>query len=165
MRTPNRKPGKFSSLRPDPIITKEKLQELKDKLEKLKKAKPSAMAEVARLAELGDFSENVEYQMAKGRLRGINSGITSLENQIHEAVVVGGEADNKTVQIGSTVTVAVDGKEKNFKILGSVEVDPKNGIISYSSPIGSALVGSGIGDEVEIKLAERIVVYKIVEIK
>jgi hypothetical protein len=60
MRTANRKPGKFGVLRPDPILTKKKFNELTNKLEKLKKSKPVAAAEVARLAELGDFSENVE---------------------------------------------------------------------------------------------------------
>lgn len=165
MRTANRKPGKFSVLKPDPVITKKKFRELEDKLERLKKTKPSAMAEVARLAELGDFSENVEYQMAKGRLRGINNGIINLENQLHEALVVGEQESTGIVQVGSVVTISHEGKEKVFKILGSVESDPKNGVISYNSPIGAALMGASVGEKVSVKLANREVEYRVVKVE
>lgn len=165
MRTANRKPGKFSVLKPDPIITKEKFEELKQKLEKLKKIKPSAAAEVSRLAELGDFSENVEYQMAKGKLRAINNTILNLENQLHEAIVVEDGKTNGTVRIGSTVTVALGDKKKVFKILGSVEANPNKGIISYNSPIGSALIGAEVGEKVGVKLTDRTVEYEVLKIE
>ncbi len=165
MRTANRKPGPFSLLKPDPVITKEKFNELENKLERLKKAKPAAAVEVARLAELGDFSENVEYQMAKGKLRGINSRILNLENQLHEAVVVEEQKSTGVVQVGSIVTVAQGGKEKVFKILGSVESDPKNGVISYNSPIGAALLGAEKGGKVVVKLADRAVEYRVVKVE
>lgn len=165
MRTANRKPGKFSILKPDPVLTKEKFGELESKLEKLKKAKPGAAVEVARLAELGDFSENVEYQMAKGKLRGINNAILNLENQLHEAVVVKEHKPSGVVQIGSIVTVARGGEEKVYKILGSVESDPNKGVISYNSPIGEALMGCEIGEKTVVKLADREVEYMIVKIE
>lgn len=165
MRTANRKPGKFSILRPDPILTKEKFSELENRLEKLKMAKPAAAVEVARLAELGDFSENVEYQMAKGKLRGINNAILNLENQLHEAVVVEERQSSGVVRIGSIVTVVQGDKEKTFKILGSVETDPQKGIISYNSPIGSALMDCEVGEKVMVKLADRDVEYNIVKIE
>lgn len=165
MRTANRTPGKFSTLIPDPILTKEKFNELKEKLEKLKKIQPTAAAEVSRLAELGDFSENVEYQMAKGRLRSINSNIIKLDNQLHAAIIVDGENKSGLVQVGSVVTVSVGGKEKIYKILGSVEADPKKGIISYNSPIGAALIGHKKKDVVKVNLADREVEYQILKVE
>ncbi len=164
MRLPFRKPGKFSQMKSDPLMTVVKLNELKKNLEKLKKIRPSLAKEVARLAELGDFSENVEYQLAKGRLRGVNGGILKLERQINDAVIISTDKNNKAVQIGSVVIVETAGKEKTYQILGSSETNPEKGIISHSSPIGSALLGSGVGDMVEVKIGNKVVEYKIVKI-
>jgi len=164
MRIPHRKPGKFSNLTPDPMITKEKLLELERKLFRLKEKRPDMAAEVARLAELGDFSENAEYQLAKGKLRGINNAILSLENQINQARVIDPQ-NNGTVQIGNKVTVEINNARKQFLILGSVETDPKRGIISQHSPIGSALIGHGVGEIVEVELEnKKVVYYKIIDI-
>lgn len=163
MQIPYRKPGKFSQLKPDPLMTKEKFQELQDKLEHLKKIQPDASAEVARLAELGDFSENAEYQLAKGRLRGILGNITRLDNQINQAEIIATDKTD-TIQIGHTVKVEVGGKEKIFQILGSSETKPELGIISHSSPIGYALIGHKVGETVAIKLANKDVAYTILKI-
>jgi len=62
MRTPQRKPGKYIHIKPDPHITEEKFIELKNKLEKMKKRHPGLASEVKRLAEMGDFSENAAYR-------------------------------------------------------------------------------------------------------
>lgn len=166
MQIPYRKPGKFSLIKQDPILTPDKLTELKNKLHKLKEySRPAAAAEVSRLAELGDFSENAEYQLAKGRLRGINNSILKLEHQINQAVVVEPSADTDTVQIGHTVTIESGEKQKTYQILGSSETDPQRGIISHLSPIGSALLGHHVDDTIKIALAEKEAVYRILKIE
>lgn len=163
MRIPYRKPGIFSQTKPDPLLTADKLADLKDKLERLKKSQPLAAAEVARLAELGDFSENAEYQIAKGRLRGINAGILNLQRQIDNAVLIE-KSDTKQVRVGHTVTVEVNGKTKTFKILGSMETDPKNSVISYNSPMGLALMGKKVSDEFEFSLENKNTKGKVIAI-
>lgn len=165
VQTPYRKPGKFSQMKNDPLLTKGKFEELKNKLEKLKNSRPKQAEEVARLAELGDFSENVAYQYAKGRLRGINQSILNLEKQLQEAEIINPEKQTNSVQIGHKVTVLSDGKQKTYEILGSSETDPQKGVISYNSPIGAALIGRKVGEVVTIKLANKEVGYKIIEIK
>ena len=164
MRVPYRKPGKYSQIKNDPNLTEDKLNALKNKLEHLKKNRPDAARDVGRLAELGDFSENVEYQLAKGKLRGINSGILSLERQINQAIIIMPLKNNGTVQLGSMVTVQTGGKEREFKILGSAETSPKLGIISHNSPLGVALMGHKVGDMIKIVLAKKTVEYKIIQI-
>ena len=144
-------------------MTAEKFAELSRTLERLKQSRPAAAAEVARLALLGDFSENVEYQLAKGRLRGINQRILELEYQVDHAVIIEPSASG-TVEIGSTVTVEVKGEEKIYQILGSSETDPAKGIISHTSPIGAALLGRKAGESVEVVVAKRNVQYKILAI-
>lgn len=164
MQLPKRKPGKYDPSDIDLVISEEKLTELKTKLAVLKKKSPQASKEVARLAELGDFSENVEYQLAKRRLRGINSGILKLEYQIDHAKVIDSK-NNNTIQIGNTVIINVDEKEKKYKILGSTETNPEKGIISYTSPLGSSLIGHKTGDKFKTKIAGRDVPCEIISIE
>lgn len=164
MQIPYRKPGKYNYNDKDPLITEDKFLQLKNKLERLKRNQPEAISEVSRLAQLGDFSENVEYQLAKGRLRRINNEIQILENQVYQAMVINPE-NNSTVQVGHTVKVQVNNEYKMYTILGSEETDPAKGIISHQSPIGSALLGHRVGDVVEINIGGKGVKYEILDIK
>jgi transcription elongation factor GreA len=160
MQIPYRKPGKYSQQPFDPLMTQTKLAELSRTLEKLKASRPALAAEVARLALLGDFSENVEYQLAKGRLRGLNQRILELEYQVDHATII--EQNNSdAVLVGSTVVVEVSGQKKTFQILGSAETNPAKGIISHTSPIGAALIGRKVGETVEIKVGKNLIKYTI----
>ena len=164
MQIPYRKPGQYNYAKKDPLITADKLLQLKEKLIKLKRKQPEAASEVARLAQLGDFSENAEYQLAKGRLRRINNEIQILENQLYQAKIIR-PLDTSTVQVGHTITIEVNSEPKRYTLLGSEETDPSKGIISHHSPIGSALLGHAVGDVVEVKVGEKVLTYKIKEIK
>lgn len=148
MRLPNRKPGKYTFPQFDPNITQAKLEELKQHLANVRKKLPQAIKEVQQYGENGDFSENAEYQVAKGRLRGLNKAVEELQYQINHAIIIPTPTDTRTVQIGHTVTVQVNGVEKTFTILGSTETNPAAGIISYQSPVGAALLGHSVGDTV-----------------
>lgn len=166
MQIPKRKPGKYTLLEIDPHLTEAKFCELEKKSEKLKKiSRPRAIEEVSRLAELGDFSENAAYQFAKGKLRGINQKIFNLETQLARAIIIKPVKQADRIQLGHKVTVEINGKQKIFQILGSVETNPQKGIISHNSPIGSALIGRKVGDIVKIKIADKEVEYKIIKIK
>ncbi len=165
MQIPYRKPGKYMLQKSDPLLTKGKFAELENKLVRLKKKRPEAAEEVRRLAELGDFSENMEYQLAKGRLRGLNQGILNLEKQLNQAVIITPQKQTDTVQIGHYVTIQSDSNEKTYQILGSSETNPQKGIISHNSPIGSGLIGRKVGEVVKIKLANEEVEYKILKIE
>lgn len=165
MRTPYRKPGKFSLIKPDPLMTEGKFAELKNKLARLKSVHPQAAAEVRRLAELGDFSENVEYQIAKGRLRGINQGILDVGKQLQNAVIITPDEQTDTVQLGHKVTIADGDKQKTYLILGSSETNPQKGVISHNSPIGAALMGHRAGEAVTVKIGNKETVYKILKIE
>jgi len=164
MRTLNRKSEVSSRIKADPLVTTAKFVELQKKLARLKAVRPEAATEVSRLAQLGDFSENAEYQAAKGRLRGINHGIDTLENQLNHAVIIAPQKQTDTVEIGHTVTVADGDKQKTFQILGSAETSPARGIISHNSPIGAALMGRHAGDTVTIKLLKGEITYNVVRI-
>lgn len=165
MQVPIRKAGKYTYLKTDPCITQEKFDELTKKLNRLINInRPREAEEVKRLALMGDFSENAGYQLAKGRLRGINQRILDIENLLKNAEIIRHNKDNDLVQIGNLVTLVRDGKEKNYQILGSEETNPTAGIISHNSPLGSALIGKRVGEEIEVNLNDRVVKYKITKI-
>lgn len=155
-------------MKSDPMLTAEKAKELEQKLDRLKNhSRPKAAEEVRRLAELGDFSENVEYQLAKGKLRGINQGILTIENQLKNAVIIDPQKQADTVGIGHTVTISNGKVEKTYLILGSSETDPVKGIISHISPLGTALLGHKIGDTIKIQSTSKSlpeITYKIIKI-
>ncbi len=166
MQVPYRKPGKYAMMKQDPMLTAEKAQELKNKLDTLKSySRPKAAEEVRRLAEFGDFSENVEYQIAKGKLRGINNAILTIENQLKNAVVIEPNNQHETVAVGHTVTIKNGEKEKKYLILGSTETNPAQGVISHVSPLGSALIGKRTEETVQIKTGDKEITYKIVKIE
>ena len=165
MRCPSRKPGKFTNLKIDQHLTQKKLDEFKAKLARLKNKRPLVAEEVKRLALMGDFSENVSYQIEKGRLRGINQGIIEIEDLLKRAVIIEPQKNISTVQLGHKVAIESNGKQKTYQILGSSETDPLKGIISHNSPIGKGLLGRRVGDIVEIQLGNKNVKYEIITIE
>jgi len=164
MRLPIRKSGEFTHVIPDPYLTAKKSKELKEKLKQLKVLLPQAISEVKRLAEMGDFSENAAYQMSKGRLRSLNQQILELEDQLKLSIIIKPSHNNNRVQLGSKVTVKMDGRQKTYLILGSSEINIQKNIISHNSPIGFALMGKKVGDAVKLQLANNQAEFKIIKI-
>lgn len=146
-------------------MTQAKFEELTQKLEHLKKVtRFKWMEEVAILAEGGDFSENAGYQAAKAKLRSINDAIHYLEEHLKKAIIIS-KNNSGRIDIGSTVTLEVNGKEKIFTILGSSEIDLSQNIISHNSPIGAALLGKREGEKAVISANGKQVVYTILDVK
>lgn len=167
MRIPKRKSEQNRRYGPqDNYVSPERLQEMKDELEKLKKrVRPKVVEDLTAAREMGDLSENAAYSHAKGRLSGIDRRIFELREKIKNAVVIERDGPSDQVEIGSAVTVLVNGKERTFEITGSQETDPSSGRISHGSPVGQALMGRSKGESVEIKLDDRLVNYEITEIR
>lgn len=166
MRLPNRKPGKYTFPIFDPHMTQDRFDAMQAKLERLIKfTRPQAIKETQTHGENGDFSENAEYQIAKGWLRGINKTIDELKYQLPRAIIIEKPTETTIIQIGHTVTLlTADHKEVTWKILGPNESDPNKGIISHVSPLGEALLGKARGDKVTIQLKDRPLVYTIKDI-
>lgn len=166
MRLPIRKAGKYTYLQKDPVITREKFEELKNKLDFLVRVKrPQEAEEVKRLAMMGDFSENAGYQLAKGRLRGINQRILEIEDLLKKAQIINPSNQKEIIEIGHKVKVLINGQdEKIYQILGSEETNPGLGVISYTSPLGAALIGKKKDESVEVIINGKNKQYLIKEI-
>lgn len=165
MRVPIRKAEKYPKPKSDPYITLARFQELTEKKEHLIKVKrPREAEEVKRLALMGDFSENAGYQLAKGRLRGINQRVLEIENILKNAIIIESN-QNEIVEVGSTVTLNRSGIIKEYQILGAEETNPGSGVISHNSPLGAALIGKRVGAEITVTLNDRSIKYQITAIK
>ena len=150
------------------ILTSKGMQALEDELQDLKVVKRKEIAQKIKEArEQGDLSENAEYDAAKDEQRSIEAKIEELEKIIRNAEVIDESAfDKDTVSIGSTVRFYDEefDEELEYRIVGSTESDIMKGLISNDSPLGKALVGSKIGQEIEVESADGVSRYKVLEI-
>lgn len=150
------------------ILTSKGMQALEDELQELKVVKRKEIAQKIKEArEQGDLSENAEYDAAKDEQRAIEAKIEELEKIIRNAEVIDETSfDKDTVSIGSTVKFYDEEfeEELEYRIVGSTESDILKGLISNESPLGKALIGSKIGQEVEVESAEGASRYKVLEI-
>ena len=144
-------------------------QELQEELNYLKTTRSAAAAEQIKVARgFGDLSENSEYDEAKNEQGKLYSRIAELEDVLQHAVIVDeANAPSNVVTIGCRVTVAdTNGNElPAFKIVGSQEADPMNGIISEESPFGKALIGAKEGDTVTVEAPRGAINYTVRKIE
>ena len=115
--------------------------------------RPRVVQEVSDAAAQGDRSENAEYIYGKKRLREIDRRIRFLTKRLDSAVVVkADEPKRDVVFFGATVEVEdEDGARKRYQIVGSDEVAPNEGRISFQSPLGKALLKRKVGDVVVVR--------------
>lgn len=140
-------------------LTKEGIDELKSELEELTNQRGPIAERIKTAREFGDLSENAEYSAARQEQERVESRIAEIEHILLNVELITKPKGDSKVQLGSTVTLK-DGETKTFQVVGTVEADPMNGKISDESPIGKALMGKKVGDEVEINNHR----YKVTEI-
>src|SRR3989339_1804086 len=130
----------------------------------LKNKKPKAIERLSKARSMGDLSENSEYSAAKEELAFVEGRVQEIEAILKTVEVVENHASGNKIEVGTSVTVEIDGKKELFQIVGEFEADPMNKKLSQTSPIGQALVGKKAGDWVEVKVPAGKIKYKIVEI-
>lgn len=148
-------------------LTKEGLEKLKTELEHLKTVGRTDIAEKIRVARgYGDLSENSEYDEAKNEQAKIEARIIELEKMLENVLLIEEDVATDCVTLGVTVTVWDEEfeEELTYKVVGSAEADPMNGLISDDSPVGRSLLGSKIGDEVSAETPMGELKFKIVGI-
>jgi len=149
-------------------LTDDGLKKLKEELEILKTEGRADIAEKIKVARgYGDLSENSEYDEAKNEQAKIEARIVEIEAMLKNVEIiedVKGKA--KSVMIGVKVKVrdCEYGDEDEYRVVGSTEADPRSGLISDESPVGKALLGKKLGDEVIVEAPGGEFKLKIIEI-
>lgn len=129
--------------------------------------RPAVIKAIEEARAHGDLSENAEYHAAKEQQGMIEGRIQQIESSLGRAEIIDpADLSGTKVVFASTVTIAdEDDNESTYQIVGIDEVDVNAGKISYSSPIGRALIGRGLGDEVEVKTPAGDTYYEIIKIE
>ena len=127
-------------------------EKLSTQLAALKAERPLIVDAIEEARAHGDLSENAEYHAAKERQGQIEASISDIEDKLSRAQVIDPrDLTGDKVVFGATVTlIDEDEKESTYQIVGQTEADAKGGRISYNSPLGRALIGRKVDDEVEV---------------
>jgi transcription elongation factor GreA len=151
------------------LLTYQGLQQLENELQDLKVVRRKEVAQKIKEArEQGDLSENAEYDAAKDEQRDIEARIEEIEKILKNAeVVVEDEVDLNKISVGCQVRIwdYEFEEELEYKIVGSTEANSLKGKISNESPVGKALIGAKVGDDVEVETQAGVIQYKVLEIQ
>jgi transcription elongation factor GreA len=121
-------------------------------LKALREERPKIVDAIEEARAHGDLSENAEYHAAKERQGQVEATISDIEDKLSRAMVIDpATLSGEKIVFGATVTL-LDEHEKpiRYQIVGQPEADAKTGKISYNSPLGRALIGRKVDDEVEV---------------
>jgi len=147
-------------------LTQEGHDNLKKEYEELVKVKkPYAVERLHKARSMGDLSENSEYTAAKEELAFVDGRILEIEEILKDVEIISNQANGNHIELGTSVTVEVNGKKELFQIVGEFEADPMSQKLSHTSPIGQALLGKKQGEWVTVEVPAGKIKYKIVEIK
>ena len=147
-------------------VTPQGLAHLEEELTYLQTVKhPEVMAVLQEAKGNGDWVDNTEYLLIENELGFINGRIQQLTDMLrHAELIEAGNLDN-IVDIGETVTIQSNGGElETYTIVGVAETDPAHGLISNESPLGRALVGHKVGDEITFKAPDGKHRYRIIAV-
>ncbi len=150
------------------VLTYEGLKKLEDELDRLKGVKRREVAEKIKQAlSFGDLSENSEYDEAKNEQAQIESRIMKVEAMLKNAKVID-EEDVSTDMVGLGCKVKLldmeYDEEVEYTLVGSTEADPGKAKISNESPVGMTLVGSKVGEIVEVQVPDGVIKFKVLDI-
>jgi len=147
-------------------MTKQGLVTLQRELDELVTVKrPKLVERLSNARSQGDLTENSDYTNAKEEMEFLDGRIDELEEVLKSAQVASCNGKHNGVEVGTKVTVKVDGTKTIFEIVGEWEADPVNKKISPESPIGQALFGKKVGEKIEVAAPAGKLTYEILAIE
>ena len=149
------------------IMTRAGLRKIEEELEYLKVIKRKEVSEKLKEARAqGDLSENAEYDAAKDEQRDVEARIEDLQELLKNVEVVD-EVELDSINVGCIVKVhdVEFDEDMEFSIVGSTEANSLQGKISNESPVGKALMGRKVGDEVTVETQAGTLTYQVLDIQ
>ena len=150
-------------------ITKNGMDKIQEELDQLIKVEREKLKTViAEARELGDLKENAEYHAAKEKQSIMEGRIAQLQGIVASSEVLDpATVKSEKIVFGATVTILnIDTDESTtYQIVGEPESDLNSGKISYNSPLGKALIGKEVGDEVVVKAPKGEIEYEVEDIE
>ncbi|MBI2872683.1 MAG: transcription elongation factor GreA [Chloroflexi bacterium] len=171
IKIPRSKVRSGTDLRPktEPIaLTTAGYQAMVEELEALKVQRLGVAEDIRRAAADKDVRENAPLEASRERQGQIMSRIAELEERLRWTVVVdGSRGEGKPVHVGSEVVLRQvnSGQEVTYLLVDPAEADPTNGRVSVASPVGKAIVGRRVGEEVEVVAPRGATRYQLVQVR
>ena len=136
-------------------------------LQALRQERPKIVDAIEEARSHGDLAENAEYHAAKERQGQVEAQIAEIEDRVSRAQIIDpASLSGDKVVFGATVTVLDDNENKQrYQIVGMTEADARQGRISYDSPLGRALIGKTVGEEVEVTVPSGDRFYQVKKIE
>jgi transcription elongation factor GreA len=136
-------------------------------LSRLKAERPDIIDSIEEARAHGDLSENAEYHAAKERQGQVEAMIGDIEDRLSRAVIIDPTTlSGDKIVFGATVTLLdEDDKPVKYQIVGQTEADAKSGRISYNSPLGRALIGRKVDEDVEVTVPAGDKYYQVAKIE
>ena len=140
---------------------------LSEEAKRLKLERPSIIDAIEEARAHGDLSENAEYHAAKERQGHVEASLAEIEDRLSRALVIDPTTlSGDKVVFGATVTLLDEEDQKiRYQLVGQQEADARVGRISYNSPLGRALIGKQVGDEVEVTTPAGDRYYEVAKIE
>ena len=148
-------------------LTQDGIKKLQEELDYLiNTRRPEVAQQIGEAKADGDISENAGYDEAKNAQGFVEGRILTVKNMLSKAVVITEGKAHDTVELGDKVAIrdVEFGDKEAYTIVGSAEVDPGNGRISLKSPIGRALLGRRVGEQVVVQTPGGMVEFEIITI-
>lgn len=151
---------------PPTVMTADGLARLRVEHEELTRVqRPAVILRIRTAKEHGDLKENAEYHSAREEQSFLEGRVLAIEAILRNHVIVEAPSGATAVHMGSTVTIEDDFGTTTYTIVGPTEANPAEGRISTSSPVGAALLGHGVGQDVVVKTPRGASRFKIVAIE
>jgi len=146
------------------LLTKDGFEKLENELEHLRNVKRKEIADrIKEAISYGDITDNAEYEDAKNEQAFVEGRIITLEKMLRRARLLEKSEDDHQVVLGSTVKLKDLNKDKEheYTIVSTAEADPSEKKISNESPVGKAILGLSVGEEVEVKVPAGKIKYRV----
>jgi transcription elongation factor GreA len=146
------------------LLTRDGYNQLVEQLEELKKKQDHLIDQIEEVAQPDESGEDGLATQLKEELEVTNNKIDEIEDALETSEIINNKVDSDIVQVGSKVTIKISSTTKQFHIVTHLESDPATNKISDESPLGKALIGKKVNDEIEVEAPAGKITYKVVSI-
>jgi transcription elongation factor GreA len=146
------------------LLTKDGHQKLTEQLIELKRKQDHLISQIEDVAQPDESGEDGLASQLKEELEVTNNQIEQIEETLESSEIISDKASFDSIQVGCKVKIKISAGTKEFYIVNQLESDPTVNKISDQSPLGKALIGKKINDEIEVNAPVGKIIYKIVSI-
>lgn len=146
------------------FLTEEGLKKIEQELDMLRNVRrPQVIKQLQDALEQASTLENPDYEIAKNEQSFVEGRILQLEQIIKNVVIIEPHPVRGVVELGCRVTITegMDGEPEQYIVVGSPEADPSRGYISNESPLGRALLGRRVNDQIKINAPDGPIIFYV----